>query len=246
MYFERRRWHGHAVCPHCGCDEKISARGGKRVGYYRCGDCRQEFTVRTKTIFERSHVPLNKWLYAMYYRAREFRPYSFPRKSAQKTAWFMLGRLREACGGDTGKLVGTIEIDEVYMQHEQRQAQGIEGHGLGHCGQAGRARNARARGQVEGHARTENGLRHDMPRSPSTSNLAAPSTRTSTGATVGLRPLTDAARSTTARLRRREQYPYQQRGVHVGGASSRTLRHLAPRLSQAPAPLRERSDVPTQ
>ena len=45
----------------------ISApRGGKRVGYYRCGDCRGEFTVRTRTIFERSHVPLNKWLYAMY------------------------------------------------------------------------------------------------------------------------------------------------------------------------------------
>ena len=59
QYFEQRRWDGHVVCPHCGGDEKISARTGKRVGYYRCRDCAQEFTVRTKTIFERSHVPLH-------------------------------------------------------------------------------------------------------------------------------------------------------------------------------------------
>jgi len=65
LYFEQRRWDGHVVCPHCGSDQ-ISARTGKRLGYYRCGSCKEEFTVRTKTIFERSHVPLNKWLLAMY------------------------------------------------------------------------------------------------------------------------------------------------------------------------------------
>lgn len=125
VYFERRRWHGQPVCPHCGCDEHISARGGKRVGYYRCGDCRQEFTVRTKTIFERSHVPLHKWLYAMYLVVTSRKGISSLQLSkeigvTQKTAWFMLGRLREACGGDIDKLGGIVEIDEVYVGGKRR------------------------------------------------------------------------------------------------------------------------------
>jgi len=67
LYLEARRWNGQPdACPLCGGTERISARGGKRLGYYRCGDCQGEFTVRTGTIFERSHVPLDKWIYAMY------------------------------------------------------------------------------------------------------------------------------------------------------------------------------------
>ena len=65
LYLERRRWNGTPVCPHCSCFGKITVRGGKRLGYYRCRDCGEEFTVRTKSIFERSHVPLHKWVYAM-------------------------------------------------------------------------------------------------------------------------------------------------------------------------------------
>ena len=66
LYLEARRWHGEPACPLCGAYEHITARTGKRIGYYRCHDCSGEFTVRTGTIFERSHVPLNKWVYAMY------------------------------------------------------------------------------------------------------------------------------------------------------------------------------------
>jgi transposase-like protein len=47
----------------CVSGERITTRRG---GYYRCNACREDFTVRTGTIFERSHVPLHKWLYAMY------------------------------------------------------------------------------------------------------------------------------------------------------------------------------------
>ena len=135
VYFERRRWNGHVVCPLCGCDEHISARGGKRIGYYRCRDCKGEFTVRTKTIFERSHVPLHKWLYAMYLVVTSRKGISSLQLSkeigvTQKTAWFMLGRLREACGGDIDKLGGIVEIDEVYIGGKRKNMSIAKRHAL--------------------------------------------------------------------------------------------------------------------
>ncbi|MYE80991.1 MAG: IS1595 family transposase [Gammaproteobacteria bacterium] len=124
-FLEDHRWGGHVVCPHCGCDEKITARGGKRLGYYRCRDCGEEFTVRTGTIFERSHVPLHKWLYAIYLIVTARKGISSLQLSkelsvTQSTAWFMLGRLREACGGDPGMLSGIVEIDETFIGGKER------------------------------------------------------------------------------------------------------------------------------
>ena len=143
IYLEQRRWKGHVVCPHCGCDGRITARKGKRIGYYHCGDCKQEFTVRTGTIFERSHVPLNKWLYAMYLVVTSRKGISSLQLSkelsiTQKTAWFVLGRLREACGGDYEQLRGIVEVDETYiggkrknMSHAKRKAlKGVPGLGV--------------------------------------------------------------------------------------------------------------------
>ena len=120
LYLEERRWRGSPVCPLCGGIEKISARTGKRIGYYRCGDCSGEFTVRTGTIFERSHVPLNKWVYTMYMVVTARKGISSLQLSkeigvTQKTAWFMLGRLREAVGDDVDKLRGIVEVDETYV-----------------------------------------------------------------------------------------------------------------------------------
>ena len=120
LYLEGRRWHGSPSCPLCGALENITARSGKRLGYYRCHDCTGEFTVRTGTIFERSHVPLNKWVYAMYLVVTARKGVSSLQLSkeigvTQKTAWFMLGRLREACGDDPDSLSGIVEIDETYI-----------------------------------------------------------------------------------------------------------------------------------
>ena len=125
LYLEDRRWHGDPVCPHCGCFENITARTGKRIGYYRCRDCNAEFTVRTGTIFERSHVPLHKWVYTMYLLVTARKGVSSLQLSkeigvTQKTAWFMLGRLREACGGDQDSLNGIVEIDEAYIGGKER------------------------------------------------------------------------------------------------------------------------------
>jgi transposase-like protein len=106
LHLEAQRWPKGAICPSCGCIERIQPckRSGK-AGYYRCLSCEEVFTVRTGTVFERSHVPLDKWLYAMYLMATARKGISSLQLSkelgvTQKTAWFMLQRLREACGND--------------------------------------------------------------------------------------------------------------------------------------------------
>ena len=116
-YFEARRWPSGATCPACGEAERIGTRKG---GFYRCNACLLDFTVRTGTIFERSKVPLHKWLYAMYLLVTARKGISSVQLHAQigvtqKTAWFMLQRLREACGNDPTELAGTVEIDECYI-----------------------------------------------------------------------------------------------------------------------------------
>lgn len=62
-YFEQKRWPNGAICPACNEVKRINAR---KDGFYRCNACLNDLTVRTATIFERSKVPLHKWLYAMY------------------------------------------------------------------------------------------------------------------------------------------------------------------------------------
>ena len=62
-YLEGRLWPNGVTCPECKGKERITTR---KDGFYRCNPCKLDFTVRTKTIFERSHVPLHKWVYAMY------------------------------------------------------------------------------------------------------------------------------------------------------------------------------------
>jgi transposase-like protein len=114
-YLEGRLWPQGARCPVCGLGERITARKG---GYYRCNQCKEDFTVRTGTIFERSHVPLHKWLCAMYMLVTAQKGISRLQLSkeigiTQKSAWFVLQRLREACGSDPTVLSGVVEIDET-------------------------------------------------------------------------------------------------------------------------------------
>ena len=116
-YLESRLWPNGARCPVCGLGERITARKG---GFYRCNQCKEDFTVRTGTIFERSHVPLHKWVYAMYLLVTARKGISSLQLSkeigiTQKSAWFVLQRLREACGNDPSVLSGIVEIDETYI-----------------------------------------------------------------------------------------------------------------------------------
>ncbi|MBK9216956.1 MAG: IS1595 family transposase [Chloracidobacterium sp.] len=117
IYLESRLWPNGVICPACKAGERITTRKG---GYYRCNACKLDFTVRTGTIFERSHVPLHKWIYAMYLLVTARKGISSLQLGkeigvTQKSAWFMLQRLREACGNDIDKLQGIVEIDETYI-----------------------------------------------------------------------------------------------------------------------------------
>lgn len=120
VYLEGQLWPNGPVCPDCK-SERISSRAA-RPGFYHCNACNFDFTVRTGTIFERSKVPLDKWVYAMYLLVTARKGISSMQLAkeigvTQKTAWFVLGRLREACKApdSTDKLKGVIEIDEAFF-----------------------------------------------------------------------------------------------------------------------------------
>lgn len=122
LYLESRLWENGAVCPSCKTLANITTRKG---GFYRCNPCQLDFTIRTGTIFERSHVPLHKWLYAMYLLVTARKGISSLQLAkeigvTQKSAWFMLHRLREACGGKLDKLRGMVEIDECFIGGKER------------------------------------------------------------------------------------------------------------------------------
>jgi transposase-like protein len=119
-YLEGRLWRDGIACPYCKGQDRIHVCGN---GYYRCEACnRVRFTVRTGTIFERSHIPLQKWIYAMYALVTARKGISSLQLAkeigvTQKSAWFMLQRLREAMSAPDSidKLRGIVELDECFI-----------------------------------------------------------------------------------------------------------------------------------
>jgi len=125
-FLESRVWlDGEPVCPHCGGFERISKMGGKstRIGTYKCYQCRMQFTVKVKTVFESSHVKLHIWLQAVALLSSSKKGISSNQLHRTlgvtlKTAWFMSHRIREAMRD--GKLAmmggkgGIVEMDETY------------------------------------------------------------------------------------------------------------------------------------
>lgn len=128
-YVEARIWPNGPVCPHCGGYEKIyaiKANTAKRVRYglKKCGQCRQQFTVKVGTIFEQSHVPLNLWLQAMYLLCSSKKGISTQQLHRTlgvtlKTAWFMSHRIREAMKVEGADPMGgpgiIVEADETFL-----------------------------------------------------------------------------------------------------------------------------------
>ena len=121
-------WPQGPVCPHCGnADEnRVYRLQGKthRPGLRKCAECRKQFTVKIGTIFESSHVPLHKWLQAIFLLAASKKGISANQlhrtlEVTLKTAWFMAHRIREAMrDGDLspfGSDGGAVEVDETFI-----------------------------------------------------------------------------------------------------------------------------------
>ena len=125
-YLEAVLWPNGPVCPHCDASDRIYTLKGKstRPGVRKCGHCRKPFTVTVGTVFERSHVPLHKWVQALYLMCCSKRGISSHQLHrmlgvSYKAAWFMSHRIREAMrDGNLGPLGGlghTVEADETFI-----------------------------------------------------------------------------------------------------------------------------------
>jgi transposase-like protein len=125
-YLESVRWPRGPICPHCGSVEKITALKGKshRPGLYQCNACREPFTVTVGTLYERSHIPLHKWLLATHLMSASKKGMSAHQLHRMlgityKSAWFMAHRIREAMrpvsATPMGQGGGGVEIDETYI-----------------------------------------------------------------------------------------------------------------------------------
>ncbi len=122
-YLESVLWPDGRICPHCGTVNHAYAT--KRAGVYRCAEkgCRKDFTVTMKTVMERSHIALHKWMQAFHLMTASKKGISAHQlhrtlNITYEAAWFMAHRIREAMRaggleplGGEGKIV---EADETY------------------------------------------------------------------------------------------------------------------------------------
>ena len=122
-YLIKERWNGVITCPYCGNEGAYVIEGGKRFKC-RSSACYKKFSVTVGTIFEASNIPLNKWFMACYLVSAHKKGISSYQLAkdigvAQKTAWFMLHRLRAMMKiTHTTKIKHTAEADETYMSRK--------------------------------------------------------------------------------------------------------------------------------
>ena len=129
-WLEARIWPNGPTCPHCGNSDqaRITSMHGAvhRAGLYQCNEpeCREQFTVTVGTVFERSKIPLTKWLAAIFLLSSSKKGMSTHQMHrmldiSYKSTWFMTHRLREAMRvGDLAPMGGPgtiVEIDETFI-----------------------------------------------------------------------------------------------------------------------------------
>ena len=132
-HFEAIRWPDGVYCPYCGGFDRVAVLGGKSMGpgWYHCKDWRKKFTATVRTIYERSYIPMTKWLLATHLMCASKKGMSAHQLHRMlglpyKTAWFMAHRIREgmrelppepgSVGGD-GK---TVEADETFIGGKEK------------------------------------------------------------------------------------------------------------------------------
>lgn len=148
-WFESVRWPEGRCCPHCGSIKTSMVLNAKPMPYW-CTDCRSYFSVRTGTVFQSSRLPMRKWLFAIYLYVTSLKGVSSMKLHrdigvSQRTAWFMLHRIREAWTdlGLDELLEGIVEVDETYiggkrknMSNKKRKELKETGAGRGTVGKA--------------------------------------------------------------------------------------------------------------
>ncbi|MDX2264339.1 MAG: IS1595 family transposase [Hyphomicrobiales bacterium] len=147
-FLESSRWPDGAVCPHCNQRENVKplppeammSKPSKKnpqpkptKGWYHCSACRGKFTVAVGTLYERSHIPLHKWLLATHLITSSKKGISAHQLHRMlgvtyKSAWFMAHRIREGMketgvtGGDMGGQNEAVEVDETYVGGKAKNA----------------------------------------------------------------------------------------------------------------------------
>ena len=126
-YLERVRWGHRPTCPHCGSEHIARKDESGRIGRWNCHDCKSSFNVLSGTIMEKTRVPLQKWFLAIGLVVNAKKSISSPQLARdldlnQKTAWYMLQRIRAAMvDGQSELLQGIVEADETYVGGKPRK-----------------------------------------------------------------------------------------------------------------------------
>ncbi len=137
-YLEMIRWNGKIKCPYKECqhDHVHKYSDGKR---YKCSKCKSQFSVKVGTIFHDSKIPLQKWFAAIYLITSHKKGISSLQLHrdlgvTQKTAWYMLHRVRHALSlKSEEKLTGIVEADETFIggkevnKHASKKTEGTQG-----------------------------------------------------------------------------------------------------------------------
>jgi transposase-like protein len=118
-HFEQMRWpDGEPACPRCGDMKVYRHKDGK---LFTCHGCKKQFTVLIGTVFSDTHIPLRKWFMALYLLTAHKKGISSLQLSkdigvTQKTAWFMLHRIRYILHqGSLEPLQNIVEADEIFI-----------------------------------------------------------------------------------------------------------------------------------